>query len=120
MSLFCTCYLLVFEPPLTMKMIAYCLDLKERVVRLAGVYLPSVGGISLVSLSTTVMEKQFLRNSLGEVQVVVKDVLWWYSHVGVGAWIYQRKHLDSASTLSRSVYCHCSVAVVLHHASVTL
>ena len=84
-----------------MKLVAYVVDLKERLVRYGGLCLPSVGGISLLSLSTTIMEKQFLRNSLGELQVVAKDVLWWYSHVGVGVWIYQRKHLDSTRPLSR-------------------
>ena len=84
-----------------MKLVAYCLDMKERLSRVGSVCLPSVGGISLVSFSTMIMEKQFLRNSLGDVQVIVKDVLWWYSHVGIGTWIYQRKHLDSVGTMSR-------------------
>lgn len=76
-------------------------DYLRRVGRLTATHLPSVGGISLVSLSSTVMEKQFLRDSLGEAQLIAKDTLWWYSHLGIGTWIYQRKHLQSADTLSR-------------------
>jgi len=84
-----------------MKLMAYCASLKERLSDYGVTYLPSVGGISLVSLSSTVMEKQFLRNSLGDLQVIVKDVLWWYSHVGIGTWIYQRKHLHTTGTMTR-------------------
>jgi len=73
----------------------------DRVRHYGSSHLPSVGGISLVSLSSTVMEKQFLRNSLGDVQLLVKDALWWYSHIGIGTWIYQRKHLHRVDALSR-------------------
>lgn len=76
-------------------------DTVDRVRHYGAAHLPSVGGISLVSLSSTIMEKQFLRNSLGDIQLLVKDALWWYSHLGIGTWIYQRKHLHSVDTLSR-------------------
>jgi len=82
-------------------MARYCLEVKERLARYGNACLPSVGGISLVTLSSTIMEKQFLRSYFGDVQPLVKDALWWYSHAGVGTWIYQRKHLSSVGAVSR-------------------
>lgn len=76
-------------------------DSVDRIRRFSLAHLPSVGGISLVTLSSTVMEKQFLRNVLGDTQVLVKDALWWYSHLGIGTWIYQRKHLQSTDAYTR-------------------
>ncbi|XP_074648843.1 uncharacterized protein LOC141904190 [Tubulanus polymorphus] len=67
-------------------------------------FMPAVGGASYLAFSVNIMNPRLYKNLFAPHELLVSNKLWFNAHLGVGLYLYSRKHMITASAYQRIMY----------------
>lgn len=79
--------------------------MKGKGNKLYSFYLPMIGSASSVAFSFDVMHPAAFRRIFGPFDTAVANALWFNAHIGIGVYLYTRRHMKPDSELKKLGFC---------------
>ena len=67
-------------------------------------YIPLAGSASALAFSLNVMNPTFFRSVFAPNELLVANSLWFNAHLGIGLYLYGRKHMRQGTTYQRVLF----------------